>query len=169
MTDATTFPAEPRKRPTFLTVLCILSFVGCAWGFYQGAKSLFGGADAEALAEAQSKVEEAKAQMGDDAASGFAGDMMDAAMDVAQKAAENAKPMGMAGILLAVIEALGVWLMWNLRKIGFGLYVLSIVGELAVPLIFLGTNMVSLLTVGFSGLFGVLFIILYGVNLKHMR
>lgn len=169
MTDTLTPPTITRKRPTFLTVLCILSFIGSAWGLIDGITDLMSNGNAEALSEATQRIDEAKAQMGDDAASGFAGNMMDAAMDVAQKAVEHAKEIGLSKIVLALIEALGVLLMWNLRKPGFLLYVLSIIGGLAVPLIFLGTNLLSLLSVGFMGVIGIVFVILYGLNLKHMR
>ena len=156
------------KRPTFLTVLCILSFIGGAWGIIGGVMNMSAGAGTEALSEMSTQMEEAKAQMGDDAASGVAGSMMDAAADVAMKAAANAKQIGISNIVLAIISLLGVWMMWNLKKNGFYLYTLATIGGLLVPLIFLGVNLVSILSVGVGGLIGVVFIILYGMNLKHM-
>lgn len=169
MTDTTTPPIDIRTRPTFLTVLCILSFLGCGLGLYGGISDLLSNKNQEALEEATQRIDEAKAQMGDDAASGFAGNMMDAAIEMAQKAAEHAKEIGLSKIVLALIEALGVLLMWNLRKSGFWLYVLSMLGGLAVPLIFLGTNLASILSIGVAGLIGIVFVVLYAMNLKHMH
>ncbi len=171
MTDMNTGSAAMApKRPTFLTVLCILSFIGGAWGIIGGIMNMATGpATAAAMSEMTTKMDEAKSQMGDDAASGIAGNIMDAATDVASKAAASAKQIGMCNIGLAVLSLLGVFMMWNLKKSGFYLYTLATIGGLAVPLIFLGVNLISILSVGFGGLIGVVFIILYGLNLKSMN
>ena len=121
------------------------------------------------MTEMTSKMDEAKSQLGDDAASGFAGDMMDAAADMAAKAAANARNISISNIVLALLSLFGVWQMWNLRKSGFWMYTLATIGGLCVPLIFLGTNLLAIMSVGVAGLIGVVFIILYGVNLKHMH
>ncbi len=174
MTDMNTGAAAAPKRPTFLTVLCILSFIGGAWGVIGGAMNMFTGPATEAaMSEMSARMDEAKTQlgdeMGDQAGSEMVGGMLDGAMEMAQKAAANAKAIGISNIVLSIVSLLGVWMMWNLRKNGYWLYVLATLGGLAVPLIFLGVNFMSILSVGFGGLIGVLFIILYGVNLKHMR
>ncbi|MBS1581176.1 MAG: hypothetical protein JST66_03150 [Bacteroidetes bacterium] len=158
----------PATRPTLLTVICILSFIAGAWGVIGGIINLTSGGDQQALVEAQQRMEEAKAQMGDQA-NGMMGGMMDSAMEIAQKAAENAKPIGISNIVLSLISLLGVWRMWNLRKSGFWLYVLAAIGGLLVPLVFLGGSMMALFSVGFAGLISILFIILYAVNLKYMH
>lgn len=158
----------PTTRPTLLTVICILSFIAGAWGVIGGIINLASSSDQQALIEAQQRMEEAKAQMGDQA-NGMMGGMMDSAMEMTQKAAENAKPIGISNIVLSLISLLGVWQMWNLRKSGFWLYLLAAVGGLLVPLVFLGGSMVALFSVGFAGLISILFIILYAVNLKYMH
>ncbi len=166
MNEATTTGAP--KRPTFLTVLCILSFIGGAWGVIGGIINMAAGNDSAAVAEMSAEMDQAQAELGDDAASQIAGDMMNAAGDFAVKAAENAKSIGIANIVLSLLSLAGVWMMWNLKKTGFYVYTVATICGLAVPLIFLGVNLMSMLSVGIGGLFGVLFIILYGVNLKHM-
>jgi hypothetical protein len=167
MSDMNTSTGAP-KRPTFLTVLCILSFIGGAWGIIGGIMSMTASAGTEALSQMANDMDAAKAGLGDDAASGIAGDMMDATAQFAIKAASAAKSMGIANIVLCIVSLLGVWMMWNLKKNGFYLYTLATIGGLAVPLIFLGVNLLSILSVGLGGLVGVVFIILYGLNLKHM-
>lgn len=160
--------SAPPARPTLLTVICILSFIAGAWGVIGGIMSLTSHNDEQALIEAQQKMEEAKAQLGDQA-NGVVGNMMDSGMEVAQKATENAKPIGISNILLSLISLFGVWQMWNLRKSGFWLYVVAAIGALAVPLVFLGGGMMAIMSVGFGGLISIVFIILYGVNLKYMH
>ncbi|MBL7983633.1 MAG: hypothetical protein JNM91_01480, partial [Flavobacteriales bacterium] len=119
------------------------------------------------LAAAQAQMDEARAEMGDEA-SGMVGGLMDGAMEMAEKAAANARSIGIATIVLSLISLFGVWKMWNLQKQGFWLYLLATIGGLIVPLIFLGFNMLALLSVGMGGLVALIFVILYATQLKHM-
>jgi hypothetical protein len=165
-TNTSTMGAAP-ARPTLLTVICIISFIMGAWGVINGIQTVTTDQTA-AIEEGRAKMEEAKAQLGDQA-DGMAGRMMDSAMEMTERAAENAKPMGIAGVVLALISLFGVWQMWNLKKSGFWLYVLAAIGGLAVPIVYLGSSMMALASVGFVGFFSLVFIILYAVNLKHMH
>jgi len=94
---------------------------------------------------------------------------MDSAMEITERAAANAKPIGIAGIIVALVSLLGVWQMWNLKKSGFWLYLLASIAGLVVPLVFLGGSMMAIASVGFAGFISLVFIILYAVNLKHMH
>lgn len=94
--------------------------------------------------------------------------MMESGMVMAEKAAENAKPIGYSNIILSLLSLFGVWQMWNLKKSGFWMYVAASVAGLVVPMVFLGGGMLTLMSVGFGGLISIVFIILYAVNLKHM-
>jgi hypothetical protein len=95
--------------------------------------------------------------------------MMEQGMESAIRAAEQAVPMGIANLILTIAGLLGVWMMWNLRKQGFYIYTLASIAGLAVPFIFLGGGLITLLAVGFGGFIALVFIILYALNLKHMR
>ena len=154
-------------RPTLLTVICIISFIMGAWGVISGIQGVTSD-QTQVLQEARQKMEEAKAQLGDQA-DGMAGRMMDSAMEITEKSAENARPMGIAGIIIALISLFGVWQMWNLKKSGFWLYLLATVAGLAVPLVYLGGSMMAVASVGLVGFFSLVFIILYAVNLKYMH
>ncbi len=168
MNDTTTATlGAPAARPTLLTVICILSFIAGLWGIYSGISTLTTDQTA-AVAVAQQKMEEARAQLGDKA-DGMAGRMMDSAMAITQKGAENAKPIGISGIILSLLSLFGVWQMWNLKKSGFWLYLVAAIGGLIVPLVFLGGGMMAIASVGFVGFITLIFIILYAVNLKYMH
>ncbi|MBK6891700.1 MAG: hypothetical protein IPH00_00810 [Flavobacteriales bacterium] len=164
-TNTSTMGAAP-ARPTLLTVICIISFIMGAWGVINGIQTVTTDQTA-AIEEGRAKMEEAKAQLGSGGRDGYR--MMDSAMEMTERAAENAKPMGIAGVVLALISLVGVWQMWNLKKSGFWLYVLAAIGGLAVPIVYLGGSMMALASVGFVGFFSLVFIILYAVNLKHMH
>jgi hypothetical protein len=167
MANMNTNPAAPVARPTLLTVICIISFIMGAWGIVSSLMNMTKDQTA-VVAEAQAKMEEAKAQLGDQA-SGVAGRMMDSGLELTQRAAEHAVPIGVAGIILSMLSLFGVWRMWNLQKSGFWMYVLASILGLVVPLYFLGTSLLAIASIGFIGFFTLIFIILYAVNLKYMH
>lgn len=155
------------KRPTLLTVICILSFIGGALGLWEGYKNAFTDAPAKDLEEAKVQIQESLEQLGAD--NPMAG-MMEETLAMAEKSVENAKTLGYSNLAFSLISLVGVWLMWNLKKTGFWLYLLASVGGLVVMFSVLGggglfANITSIVAV----IITVVFIILYGVNLKHMR
>jgi hypothetical protein len=153
-------------RPTLLTVICIISFIMGAWGIYGGVKQLTQDPD-KVVAQAQADMEKARAQMPE--SNPLTDKMMESAMEVTRKGAEQGKPIGATSIVLSLLSILGVWQMWNLKKSGFWLYVLASVLGLVAPVYFLGGGLIALASVGVVGLFTILFIILYAVNLKYMH
>lgn len=165
MTDMNT--TAPAKRPTLLTVICIISFIMGAWGIFGGIQSMTQDGDV-VLQKAYEADAEARAQLGEQA-EGLAGRLMDSAMEVTENSVKNAKPIGISGIAFSLLSLFGVWLMWNLRKNGFWLYLIASIAGIITHLYFLGGGMASLLALGVTGFFTLLFIILYAVNLKHMH
>ena len=166
MNDTTTTTGAA-TRPTLLTVICILSFLGGIWGLWEGYKGAFTDGPQRELEEAKAKLQESIEQMGAD--NPMAG-MMEEAIDLQEKSMEKAKPMGYSNLAFSLISLAGVWLMWNLKKTGFWLYLLAALGGLGVMFWVMGgggllANIASLVAV----LITIVFIILYGVNLKHMR
>lgn len=167
MTDTHTSSATGAARPTLLTVICIISFIMGAWSIFGGIKTMTQDSDA-VLQEARSVMEQARADLGDQA-NGLAGRMMDSAMELAENTARNAKKIGISEIVFSLLGLIGVWMMWNLRKNGFWLYVVAAVAGLAAQFTFMGGGMAALTAVGFTAFFTLIFIILYAVNLKHMH
>lgn len=163
MNDMTAGPmGAPPLRPTFLKVLCILSFIWLGlmiiFGFlgYGGMKMMASGKMEEIIAQsgdptAMTKWEEAQAKM---AETGLTMDQL--------------ASLSLMGAGIAVLALIGVILMWKLKRSGFYLYaVVQLVG-LLLPILMGGKMQMS-----GSGLIGplltILFIILFGMNLKHMR
>lgn len=167
MQDTYTTTPAPAARPTLLTVICIISFIMGAWGIFSGIQNLTVDQEA-ALQKARETMEEQRAQMGSQA-EGMAGRFLDSAMEVAERTAIHAKELGIASIVLSLLSVAGVWMMWNLRKNGFWLYLLASIAGLVVPLMLLGGGMVALMSMGIGAFFTLLFIILYAVNLKYMH
>lgn len=156
------------SRPTLLTVLCILSFLFGIWGLWDGYKNAFTDAPQHELTEVRAEMEKIMAQ---DQGPGHevAVKMAESGIDFAERAAANAKPLGYGAMLLSVLGLFGVWQMWNLKRLGFWLYLVAAVVGLVFPLYFLGGGLLAMLGLGFMGFITLVFIVLYAINLKHMR
>ena len=152
-------PAEEKTRPTFLTVLCVLSFIASGIGIYSSVTSFLKNPEDE-----MEKIQEATEKMGDAADSGVVGKIMEGSIAMM----EHQQAMNTLSLICCVLTLFGAIMMWKLRKTGFWIYTASQVICLAGTFAILGVNFMSLMAIGFGGFFSVLFIVLYGVNLKHM-
>tara|TARA_R110001583_G_scaffold16737_3_gene68481 strand:- start:24035 stop:24538 length:504 start_codon:yes stop_codon:yes gene_type:complete len=158
----------PKKRPTFITVLCILSLIGSGgFGLLQPLYQYvtFDKTYPEKIAQIEEGIEKME-DAGMD--SGFFYDMAVNGLIALEKTAENLVPMTAANILFALFSLLGVFLMFKLKKNGFYLYSVVNLFWMLVPIYFIGIEM-GMMTLVFAGSITVLFIILYAVNLKHME
>ncbi len=124
-------PANANQRPTFLTVLCILTFIGSGLGVLGSLLLVLG--------------------MG--ALLGSFGGVM----------AGAGTAYAIIGLILSVASLFGAIQMWKLKKTGFYIYTAANVVGIVLPVFF---------GLGFSAIgaiIPVLFIVLYGLNLKHMQ
>lgn len=144
------------KRPTFITVLCILSFVGIALslavGIYRyfdfsasaAEPSLFGQIDSsDPLGQAMIEA------MGE----GFKLDYAKLAMNE------------LIVVLLNIPVLIGVLMMWKLKRVGFYIYAAFGIIQSLMPLM-LGLEFNSMVIYGIVAT--AVFIVLYAINLKHM-
>ena len=148
-------PQEVKKteRPTFLTVLCILSYIGVGIAVITSLVAITAGKAGSMFMNAAKDIE----------------GMETSGMETASKGLKYASTVSGVSLISALVVLVGVIMMWKLKKTGYYIY---IVGEIA-PVI------ASFLLIGMAGFFGgfmamiglifpVLFIILYGLNVKHM-
>jgi len=151
---------RPQKRPVFLTVICILTFVGSGIGFLSSGFGLL----ATSFTEQNYRNLERAAQIQD--LSGLASfeDYM-----------FWTKVSNGVGLLVAILCIIGAVLMMQLKKTGFYLYlfgsVLSVViSALAMKVLMpAGFEGIGVVTVVLGGLISAAFVIMYAVNLKHMK
>lgn len=141
-TESTGTTAGAGKRPVFLTVLCILSFIAAGFGIitFVGLITAMGAATAVVGSmEGLEGVSEA-------AAAGPSAAMTWAYLAV--------------GLITIVVSLIGVIKMWKLKKQGFMLYV----GANVVSMI-----MGSIYSFSIGALIiPIVFIVLYYLNVKHM-
>lgn len=156
-------------RTTFITVLCILTFLGSGWGLVMGVVKYFT-ADKQAISMTVAKEKAAadiQQKSKGDAGSKLAEKMVNSMVVLTP---ENLKKSGIAEALAALCCLAGAFLMWQIKKKGYYLYIAGTFIGVISPFIIYGTNnMMSVISSIMVGFVGFIFVILYGVNLKDMR
>lgn len=162
MEPTTTEAVLPAKRPKFLTVLCILSFVGIGISLVSGIISYF----------SYSALASAGGLLNGIGAGGKDGEKIGESMNALASA------MGMdygKWALVSLIQAIlnipilvGVLMMWKQKKVGFYIYTPFEIIQPAMPIIF-GLGLVGGLSAILSLIFAIVFVVLYALNLKHMN
>jgi hypothetical protein len=158
------------ERPQFLSVLCILTWIACGLMFISTLWGVLFQPSAEQQYEQIEKIREISPE---------AAEQMEAALEN-QKG--TGQLMSMALNLIAIgLSAFGAYFMWMLRRKGFYFYLagetlpylgflfggaeaLSAVGSMST----MGPAIVGI-AIGGMVVFDILFVVLYAVNLKHMR
>jgi len=155
--------SNSNQRPVFLTVLCVLSFINGGMNIVFNIPSLFMSDFFENYVDFIKQMPE----MQNDAPP-FLAEWMNGLTEMLERLAQNFKLIVLSTILLALLSVTGVWLMWNMKKTGFLFYITAQVLWTILPLIFLGGNIITVLSVCVGGIFTIAFIILYGTQLKRM-
>ncbi len=166
ITSSPSTPAAPtgNVRNTFLTVICILSFLGSGWGVIKAIRSY---ATADYIAQigdmaiqnAQKEVNQATNPPG----------FVQAIIGSVEKDMnpDFLRKMAIFQFISNVLTLSGAILMWKLKKTGFYLYVTGIAVLVIAPLAM--GRLVGAIGASLIGFFGVIFIVMYAVNLKQMN
>ena len=149
-------------RSQFLTLLCVLTFLSCGWGLFDSAVS-FWRTDAisqtpyikRTLTPEQQKQQ--PTEYFEDRSSG------DAPMPGDP---EEIRSLAIAQFVYSLLTLIGAILMFQLRRIGFWIYLLGVLTGLILPFILAGSD-AFLHT--FGVFFSIIFAVLYGFNLRDMR
>ena len=151
------------QRPTFLLVLCILTFIGSGWGTLSNLFSVF----TAGLTDSSMQMEHYSSMLNGDSA--VLSDILSSTMASLQATFVHAKEIAVINLVLSVISLLGAILMFQLRRIGFYFYTAAQILMLFVLPYFAGFNFMVLAGMLFSAIFAVIFIVMYALNLKYMR
>ncbi len=162
-------PSVSKRRPTFLTVLCILTFAASAYYFFEGVTTIFSSKsfDEGQWKEIATQLEEGLSQA-DPQTSKFLERVLDDVSVTVSRGINKSTTLGIITIAVALLSALGAYLMLNLNRKGFTVYVAAKIFGIILPLVILGINIVTGFIYALSALVSALFIILYAVNRKHM-
>ena len=159
-----------QERPQFLSVLCILTWIACGFIFISTVWGVLFQPGPEEQYEQIEKMREISPEAADKMEIAFA------------QQSGGSQIMGTILNLVAIaLSAFGAYRMWNLFRNGFYIY---IAGEVVPYLgfLFTGTEALSAMgsmsgvgeamvgiAVGVMVLLDIVFIVMYGANLKYMR
>ncbi|MFD2572840.1 hypothetical protein ACFSUS_19520 [Spirosoma soli] len=149
-------------RSQFLTLLCILTFLSCAWGLSDAVVSFI---QTDAVSNTPYikrtyTAEQRKSlpkQYFEDRASGdepMPGDP------------DEIRRLSVAQFLYSLLTLIGAVLMFRLRRVGFWIYLVGVAVGIILPIILAGFGA---LNTSFGVFFSLLFAGLYWVNLKEMH
>jgi len=158
-------------RPTFLTVLCILSFIGSGYGILNNLNGFMNSGKMpvenvnQILDSARNEInKEAQGTPG----AAVAEKVLSGASEIVDPA--KLKKMSLYLLMANILTLGGAYLMFQLRKQGFWMYVVGTALAVLTPLIIYGaSNLVSIMMTVSIGFVGVIFAVLYAMNLKHMK
>ena len=150
------FSVEKTVRPTFLTVLCILTFIGSGWGLINNLFQLVMFTPERLVAQIQQITN-------------MAGAETQPSWEVLQTTIMHGKAIYSLSALCAVISLIGAFMMYKLKRNGFYLYTIAQIGQLFILPIYSGWNNVVLISMAMSGFLALVFIILYGLNYSKLK
>ena len=155
------------NRPTFLVVLCFLTFMSSVSGLWTQSERLWNpGIMADKTRETFEAVREnldGKTQTADTKTM----DKMFEAV-IGQTTADSIRTGAIIMLIFESFSLYAAYLMWNLQKKGFYLYMAGIGVAFLAPLFLIG-GWLGVIT-SIAGIFlSVFMLILYAFNLKHMQ
>lgn len=157
-----TISVHPKPRPILLTALCVLTFIGSGFGVFGNLMAMFAAPFMDLFQP--SMLDEAYSQLGNDPGDMFAKEALDMVLVVI----DNFLAITLSKFIFCALSLVGAIMMFQMKKIGFYLYIAAQVGFLFIGPVFIGWNLFVSMALLFSGFFSVLFIALYAIHLKHM-
>ena len=154
--ETTNLDQQAPARPQFLTVLCILTYIGVGIGIIGSIVGWWGMHIMESMMNGSTPMPE-----GTDLSS----------MPGMEEAMSKMKYMNVnlsAGIIGCLICLIGALQMWRLKKMGFYIYLLGEVTPMIVSVAVMGSAAVEGWAI-LSAIIPVIFIVLYTLNLKHLN
>ncbi len=166
-----THESSLKIRPTFLTVVCILSFIGSGFGIFSAITD-YAGAElaAQSIDMVDDAMEEAMDEMEDAEAPESVTNFFQALMGDIQSGltADNIRNNALGSGLSCLLTLAGALLMWFLNRKGFYLYIVGIIIYIVTP-IMVYDGLMATIQASTAAFIGIVFSILYGVNLKHLK
>jgi hypothetical protein len=155
------------KRPFFITILGIIGFIEVAFSIELGLFRIFTGISLIPESDINyfngiEKLKNLKV---------FTNDLntgLDVQLEYSNKIIENSIFLGAVSLIAAVICFTGIVWMWKLKKKGYYVYILGEIAPVIVMAAIVGFSFTSTISM-ISFILPFVFIILWGLNLKHMN
>jgi hypothetical protein len=164
MEATTSIPAASPTggRTTFLTVICILTFLGSGWGIVKSIRDFM---TADTISGIASEVvEERESQIDKENVPGFVKKIIRSVNESIDPG--SIRKDSIISLISNLLTLAGALLMWNLKRPGFYIYLAGVIVIVISPLL-MGT-LVEVIGGSIRGFIGVVFIVMYAVNLKYM-
>lgn len=159
------FDAEQEQRPTFLTVLIILTWISVATSVLSGVFSLIN------IGSSTDKLEQSMELF--DSMPNESPVMENYIKDYKEfmlVSMEKMYPLNLSNVIIYLIEGFAALLMFNLKRIGFWIYLACQIGLLVVVYSFFpSSNVMTMISIVSSLIFSGIFVLLYGLNLKFLK
>lgn len=169
------FEQEPISRPTLLTVLCILTFIGSGWAIMTNIWAYSTAAKTAQIFQ-NNVVKGTDTLKNSDSVSlnlqqkrknSFGEKMIVSVSKI--MTVDNIRENAVGTIIASLLTLTGALMMWWLKRKGYYIYILGVVIGLLIPFYIYGGNILAVGMSSFSGFFGLVFIALYSLNLKAMK
>jgi len=159
--------SEPISRPTFLTVLCFLTFMSAVSGLWSQSERLWNpGVMADKTRETFETVRENVEANANGADTKVMQEMFSSVIENT-----TTETITISAIIMLVFESISLfaaYLMYNLEKKGFYLYLGGIAIAFFAPIILIG-GWLGFITAASSVFLSIFMAIFYAVNLKHLQ
>lgn len=156
---------KKEERPTFLTVLIVLTWLSVGMTILGSLSSI--GNSGDASEQIEKSLEALEDIPTDDP---YVLELMRDYKLFIETSINNMIPIQFSNLILYLIEGFAALLMFNLKRIGFWIYAICQIGFLAVIMNFYpAENAITTFSITSTAIFSIIFCILYGVNLKHLK
>jgi hypothetical protein len=166
MSEVLDYQNEQKGIPTFLKVLCILTFIGAGYGLLTSVYGTF------TIQDQIQKLENSQSLLSD-SNSPFGSMNMDGHIETIKKYGLISNLINLFANGLCLFGAL---LMWKLKKMGYFIYIGGHVVALVSSFLMMGSGnsggligSMIILVIIINIIFVLAFIIMYGVNFKHLK
>jgi hypothetical protein len=160
---------ETRKRPKYLTVLCILSFISIGFFLSTGLVNLVSGPSSEEqMKEMQVLLTNSVNEM-ETLGADWLADMMSKVQERVIEENDNFYLASFVTITYLLLGLFGVLKMWKGEKRGFHLYITYCLLSVISMYLYVSPANISTFSVVASFMFSGLFILMYSRNLKWMQ
>lgn len=168
------FENEPEPRPSFLTWLCILTFIGsgwalisCVWTYTMAGKTNIIFHENVQVKNDSTLLKDTVNMKRDERTSPLEGKIKASLSKIVNTG--NMRKAAIGGFIASLLTLAGAILMWNLKRKGFYIYILGVALGIAIPFYLYGNDLIAVGATSFANFFGLVFIALYALNLKSMR
>lgn len=156
------------KIPGFLKVICILTFIWSAYSLYTNYKTLnVSNEQYQTYADRIDKYLEKESDAGN--VDSFNFKYQKGQLELIYKKMEIGHQVDYISLILILLSLAGAIFMLLLKKIGFYMYVIAQLFMFFLPVLFFDINYAILIMLLFNGVFTAGFIIMYYLNLKHLK